>query len=150
MTRAVGTALAAAVIMVAACSSSGSTAPSDPLAGSWRVTLPRFADSTYFVPSPFTLSITKSAAGDYSASYPDLAYHMSGGGLVDTYTSTRDSSTFSVSGASFMLRVGAPIASCVLTVQGAANGATAGGAFSLHNGCGPNPAEAGVWTATKQ
>ena len=144
--------LIAAAVAVAGCSSSTSTStgPSDPIVGNWRVSLPAFADSSYFAPSPFTLSIAKGAGGGYTATYPSLVYHETPSVVIDTYTAGRDSSTFSASGTAFTLRVGAPVALCVLTIQGTTAGSTAAGTFGVRFGCGPSPADNGAWTAVKQ
>jgi hypothetical protein len=141
--------LVMASVLFAGCSSSTAPGSGDPVTGTWSVTLPRFADSSYFAPSPFTLTVA-SNGGTHTASYSDLVYHMGGGAVVATYTAANDSSSFVSSGSTLTLRVGTPTAQCVLTIQGSVSAGTATGTASLRYGCGPSPVESVSWTAVKQ
>jgi hypothetical protein len=137
-------------ITALSCSKS-STGPGDPLVGAWNVTLSTIVyDSTYFTPAPVTLTITKNPSGAYAATYGDLVYHYPGGSVIDTYTQTNDSSSFTAAGDSILLKVGAPIGQCVMTLQGTFTGSTGAGRFWVRYGCGPGGADTASWTATRQ
>jgi hypothetical protein len=137
-----------AAVLLVACNKT--VAPSDPYSGKWNVDLTKFADSTYFTPSVFVMTITN-VGSSYVAAFTPLVYHLANGTTVDTYAIANDSTSFDIDDVGLLtLRVGAPVGSCVLTITGPLNGGLGNGTFSIRNGCGPNASESATWSAAKQ
>ncbi len=155
--RYVVAACAVAVIGLTMACSKSSTGPSDPMVGTWSVTVKYLyqaivADTGSVSPRPFTLTVAKSGT-TYTATYPALAFDFVAGGIPveDAFdSSVAGQGTLAISGDS--IRISTPalnLAQCSLSILGAAAGGTAQGSVVVDGmGC-PGNAH-GVWTATKQ
>ncbi len=149
-------ALAAAAATLAIGCSKSSTGPSDPLVGSWRITVPYLyqvivSDTGSIAPSPFTLTIAKTGT-TYTATYPTLSFAFSSGGIpvLEVFDSSAAGlGQFTVAGDS--LGITAPSLNsggCGLTIAGAVSGSSAAGGVT--ETCGGNTTARGPWSATKQ
>ncbi len=146
---------AAAVALAIGCSKS-STGPSDPLVGSWRVTVPYLyqvvvGDTGSISPSPFTLTIAKTGA-NYTATYPtlDFAFTNTTIPILETFDSSAAGlGQFTVTGDN--LSISAPSSSsqgCALSIVGTVAGSS--GAGGVTENCSGTVTATGTWSATKQ
>jgi hypothetical protein len=163
--RTVRSLAAIAVISLAVGCSKSSTGPSDPFAGSWRVTVNNLIyngdippDTGTVSPSPFTLGIASSGRS-YTATWPSLTWAVTVSGQSGTVAFPASASvTDSISVAGDSLTIFIPVTTllsgCEVIIAGAYQGSGAQGRVYLAGGqCGSvagGHLGDGSWTATKQ
>ncbi len=159
-------AAALAVVLAAACSKD-STGPSDPIAGSWSVTVKRLVfpnasppDTAPVTPSPFTLTLVKGGNGQppYLATWPALNVAATFGIVLVNMTIPASTNGYTIAASGDSLTVHIPFTAagtgCEVLLRGAFVGSSVLGTIDVVNGvCGSlggTETATGSWTATRQ